>query len=120
MSSNEFRPRFAYINAITNSNNAVITFTEDHDFIIGEIVGFRVERAFGMFEINQKRGHIISLTDDSITIDIDTSTWTPFTYALINTAGTSPPVCVPSSSGVIPNNNIPQTSIADAFDNVRI
>lgn len=119
MVANQFYPRRFQISALTNAQNAVVTFTANHDYIVGEIIGFRVTPAFGMFEINEKRGRVLSTTSNSVTVDIDTTTWTPFTTALLNTAGTTPPVCVPSSSGVI-YGEIPMTSINDAFDNRRL
>jgi hypothetical protein len=109
-------PRLAYVNAITNAQNAVVTFTEDHTFIVNEIVSFRCTKPFGMTEINNQRGQILSITDDTITVDIDTLNYTAFSYALINTVGTTPPTCLPSSSGVILNDSIPQTTINDAQD----
>lgn len=121
MTTYRIYPRYSQIESITNSLNAVVTFTDDHDFTDGEIVSFRVTKDFGMYEINNRSGRVLSSTDDTITVDIDTSTWTPFTIALLNDPGTTPPVCVPSSSGLIPNQNeLAQTNIRDAFDNRRI
>lgn len=112
-----FYPRYSFIESITNALQAVVTFTEDHDFTPGEIVSFRVGRAFGMDEINNKRAKVLYTTDDTITVDIDTSTWTPFSVANLDEPGTSPPVCVPSSSSVIPFEENPRVNIEDAFDN---
>lgn len=112
-----FYPRYAFIEAITNATQAVATFTEDHDFTPGEMVSFRVGRDFGMDEINNKRGKVLYTTSDTITVDIDTSTWTPFTLSNLDEPGTSPPVCVPSSSSVIPFQENPSVNIEDAFDN---
>lgn len=121
MPAYEFYPRYAQINALTQAQQAVVTFTADHDFTNGEIVSFRVTKDFGMVEIDKKRGRVLSSTSDTITVDIDTSTWTAFTTALLNQAGTTPPVCVPSSSGIVPGNQaISKTNIDDAFDNRRV
>lgn len=95
---------------------ATATFTADHDFTVGEIVSFRVTKSFGMNQINNKRGKVLSKTADTITVDIDSSTWDAFTYANIDTAGTTPPICVPSCSGVIDNIVTPSYNIEDAFD----
>lgn len=120
MSSNSFYPEYRQIDAITNAVQAVVTFTEDHEFTVGEQVSFRVGRAFGMKEINNVKGKVLLISSDTITVDIDTSTWTPFTTALLNTAGTSPPICVPSASSVIPFEENPSVNIQDAFDNRRL
>lgn len=113
-------PKKAFINDVTNAQLAVVTFTEDHDFTIGENVSFRVTKDFGMYQLNNLRGKVIAKTDDTITVNIDTSTWDAFDYSLIDTAGTTPPICVPSSSGVIENIDTPMYNIEDAFDRRNI
>ena len=115
-------PRFAYIEEITNALNALVTFTVPHDFTVGEIVSFRVGPLFGMSEINNKRAKVLAInTDDlnNITVDIDTSTWTPFSLANLDDPGTSPPICIPCASGVITQLYTPTVNIEDAFDNRR-
>ena len=109
-------PAYSEISAITNAQNAVVTFTEDHDFTVGQIVSFRVGKLFGMEEINNKRTRVIDTSSDTITTELDTTNWTPFTLSLLYSEGTSPPVCVPSSSGVVPNLFTPEMNIKDAFD----
>lgn len=112
-------PQLAYINAITNAQNAVVTFTSDIEFTDGEYVSFRVTKDFGMFQINQVRGKVLSHTSDTITVDVDTSMWTPFTYAAIDSAGSSPPLVVPAGSGIIPNYYPDTVNLEDSFDNRR-
>lgn len=116
--ANNFYPSKAYISAITNEQNAVVTFTENHEFTPGEIISFRVGKQFGMSEINQVHSRVILITDDTITTEVDTTTWTPFSLANLNLPGTSPPCCVPSASGVIPFEDDPsRITLFDAFDN---
>ena len=57
---------------------------------------------------------------DTITVDIDTTTWTPFDYSLINTSGTSPPLCIPVGSGSVDNGGVQEVIFEDAFDNRRV
>lgn len=111
-------PRYSFINGITNAQYAEVSFTAPHDFTVSEIVGFRVDRSFGMYEINRMRGKVLSITETTITVDIDTTNFNAFDYSSLNEPFTSPPVCVPSASGIVINNGgIPQTSLIDAFDN---
>ncbi len=118
MATVNFYPSLSFISAITNEQNAVVTFTADHEFTVGEIVGFRVEQAFGMYEINKLRSRVFAITSNSITTNIDTSTWNAFSLANLNQPGTTPPCCVPSSSGVIPFEDVtPRVTLFDAFDN---
>ncbi len=115
--ANNFYPSLAYISAITNAQNAVVTFTANHEFTPGEIVSFRVGKQFGMHEINNVQARILTITSNSITVPVDSSFWTPFTLANLNDPGTSPPCCVPSSSGVIPFEAEARVTLFDAFDN---
>ena len=119
MVTNVIYPQLSYISGITNAQQAVVTFIEDHDFTLGEIVSFRVGSAFGMFQINNLLGRVLALTSDTITVDVDTSNWDAFDYSALDSAGTTPPVCVPSSSGIIPSTNPSQINQKAAFDNRR-
>lgn len=110
-----FNPTLAYLSDITNDLQAVATFTANHNFTAGENVAFRVTDAYGMFEINNKIGRVLALTSNKITVDINTTTWTAFTVP-VSTIGTTPPTCLPSSSGLIPNYPIPTINLKDAFD----
>lgn len=104
MPTNQFYPQLAYINAITNAQQAVVTFTADHDFTIGQVISFRVTPDFGMFQINYRHGTVQETTSDTVTVNIDTSDWDAFDYSALNTAGTTPPT----------------VNILDAFDNRRV
>lgn len=119
MVTNVVYPQKALINDITNAVNAVVTFTDDHDFTVGEYVSFRVGRKFGIFQINNKTGLVLSSTSDTITVDIDSSGWDPFDYSMLDEADTTPPMCVPAGSGIIPSSNPKSVNIVDAFDNRR-
>ncbi|HEX4374885.1 MAG TPA: hypothetical protein VHZ50_16390 [Puia sp.] len=124
-----FYPHWAYIANITKAPQAVVSFTAENDFTPGEFISFRVSPDFGMSEINFKHARVLSVTnsatESSITIDLDTTGYTTFTFPTsANAVNTSPAVCVPASSGVVPFNGsatIPQsppgTNLQDAFDN---
>lgn len=130
-----FYPRWAYIANITQAAQAKVYFTTQNTYTPGQIVSFRVSPDFGMDELNGQTARVLSVVNDdptdatpesSITIDLDTSGYTAFTYPTSATAaaGVSPAICVPSSSGVVPYNGsatVPQqppgTNLLDAFDN---
>ena len=120
MVTNQIYPQKAFINALTNAQQAVATFTADHDFTVGEVVSFRVTRDFGMFQINNERGLVTAITNDTITVDIDSTFWDIFDYSVLDTAGTTPPTCVPCCSKVVPGSSPPRINILDAFDNRRV
>lgn len=121
MATNQFYPRYRNISAITNANPAVVSFSDaDHDFTIGEYVSFRVTRDFGMFQINERRALVTATAATTITIDLDSTSWDAFDLSNLNAVGTSPPLCVPCCSGVVPGTDIPETNLVDAFDNRRV
>lgn len=123
-------PRYAYIANISQAAQAVVHFTAKNDFTPGELVSFRVSSDFGMDEINNLQARVLSVTNSStvssITLDLDTSGFTAFSFptSAVAAAGVSPAVCVPSASGVVPDNGSasnpqqpPGTNLRDAFDN---
>lgn len=127
---NKMYPRWRYIANITQAAQAVVFFTEKNDFTPGEIVSFRVSSDFGMDEINNQQARVLSVTNSatvsSITLDLDTTGYTAFAFptSAIAAAGVSPAVCLPSSSGVVPDSGSattpqepPGTNLRDAFDN---
>jgi hypothetical protein len=66
--------------------------------------------------MNQKAGKVLSHTNDSITVDIDSNNFTAFAIPG-DLTGTTPPCCVPSSSGVDLSLYSPTMILEDAFDN---
>jgi hypothetical protein len=120
VANNVFYPRYSEIISITNDVQATVTFTEDHDFTPGEIVSFRIEKQFGMSELNNRHARVLFISSDSVVVNINTQFLTPFTLAQLNQPGTTPPVCIPSSSSVIPFEENAQVNLEDSFDNRRI
>lgn len=122
-------PRYRYITNITQASQAVVTFSVAHDFTAGEILGFKVPSSYGMSEISAiKNGvRVLSTTASTVTLDLDTSGFTAFSFPTSAEAAggaPSPAVAVPSASGVVPlagSATVPQqppgTNLLDAFDN---
>lgn len=109
-------PRYGFITGISNAKQAVVTFSDTHDFTDGEIVSFRVTKPFGMVEMNNRTSKVLSHDSTTITVDIESSFFTPFIYPAVETTVT-PPVVVPSASGVIPGSNPATVNLYDSFDN---
>ena len=107
-------PVWEYITAISQGQTTTVTTAQDHDFTIGEIVSFRVSQPYGMVEINNLQGLVLSTTHNTITVGINSLNWTSFVNAGIYTH--YPAVVVPSSSGIVPQSFPIQTNLSDAFD----
>lgn len=111
-------PRYSYIDAITRGVTTTIEFTEDHDFTDGELVSFRVAQSNGTRELNERTARVISHTDTTITVDIDSANYTDF---IADLDVKNPPMAVPAGSGVIPGDNpLNSINLADSFDNRRV
>ncbi len=134
---NRMYPKKRFIANITKATQAVIYFTEKNDFTPGEIVGLRVPFISSseptMIEANNLDVRVLSVTNSttvsSITVELDTTGFTTFAFALSATAaaGVSPAMVVPSASGVVPylaSATIPQqppgTNLLDSFDNRNV
>ncbi len=113
---NNTYPQLAYIIGISQALKGVITFSANHDFTIGEIIGLRVAPEFGMIQLNNMEVRILASTSDTVTVDVDTLGFNPFIYA--GTTVQRPCIAVPSSSGLVPNSMPPQTNLQDAYDNL--
>jgi hypothetical protein len=116
MSNSSFVPKYFLIQSISKGLHTTITFTEDHDYKLGEYVSFRCSQDNGMFQINEKRGRVLALTSDTITVDIDSTNYSDFNYTL---EVQILPVAVPAGSGVSVGEYNPFVILDDCFDNIR-
>ncbi|HEY5236104.1 MAG TPA: hypothetical protein VIJ14_08000 [Rhabdochlamydiaceae bacterium] len=132
-----FYPKALQVLFIQNAVLPKVYFAEQNDFTPGEIVDFNIPVGYGMQQVSFLTGHpfgaarvltvINTATESSITIDLDTSGFTPFVYPTsVNAFQASPPTCFPAGSGVVPlngNPNVPAsppgTNLVDAFDNLN-
>ncbi len=138
-------PALRQVMFISQATQAKVYFARQNDFTIGELVDFEIPTPYGMTQLSNltaKSGSgpftsnpagaarvlvvTNSATESSITIDVDTTGFTTFTYPTsANFAlGASPPTCFPAGSGVVPLNGSatipaspPGTNLVDAFDN---
>ena len=108
----DFIPDLRYISNITQAQKAVVTFTEDTNFILGEWISFRVPPANGMIQLNNQKALIIALTPDTVTINVDTLGFFPFISGIDPQI---PCVAVPAGSGIPPGTAT--VTLEDAFDN---
>lgn len=118
MTTFNFVPKFRYITDITKDLKAVVTFSEDHEYVIGEIISFRVSSPYGMKQINNLQARVIGVTDSTITVELDTLGFDPFIYPV--EGQNTPPIAVPVGSGIIPDEYVPTVTLRDAFDNQPI
>ncbi|QIG67950.1 baseplate wedge subunit protein [Rhizobium phage RHph_Y68] len=69
-SMSRWKDRFAVLD-IENGSTTLITSTPDHKVVAGDVV--RVDGVTGMTQINNLEGTVLSVTDDQISVNIDSS-----------------------------------------------
>jgi hypothetical protein len=105
----QFYPRHRYITKLTQATSAVVTLSVTHGFTAGQAVRFIVPSAYGMTEINSLVGNItaISTTNNTITVDIDSSAFTAFAFPATADVPFTPALVVPigeTADGTYANN----------------
>jgi len=108
----DFIPNLQYITNITQSFPAIVTFSDDHNFTIGEWISFRIPPPNGMIQLNNQKALIISITPTTVTIAVDSLQFYPFIYVQDPQV---PCVAVPAGSGIPPGTAT--VTLEDAFDN---
>lgn len=79
IASPTYQPAMRLVTAVTNASTAVVTTSFDHDYLVGLIVRVYVPSEWKMFQIDRLVGTIIAVpTDDTFTIDIDTTNFDTF------------------------------------------
>ena len=67
------------ISNITRAVNASVTTSSDHYYVVGQLVRFHVPRPYGMIELNNQLGYVLTVpTSTSFTVDINTLQFTDF------------------------------------------
>ncbi len=107
-----FIPNLQYITNITQAATAVVTLLDNHNFIVGEWISFRIPPANGMIQLNNRKALIISITPTTVTIAVDSLQFYPFIYVQDPQI---PCVAVPAGSGIPPGTWT--VTLDDAFDN---
>lgn len=121
--TDRFYPRRRFITKISKATSAVITLSVTHGYTAGQAVRIYVPSAFGMTEMNGLLGNItaISTTNNTITVDIDSSSFSTFAFPTSATAaaGVSFPIVVPVGETAINSVTFPYGNLLDdATDNV--
>lgn len=93
----QFYPRHRYITSISKASSAVIVMSVTHGFTVGQKVRLRVPAAFGMVEMNDRQATItaINTTTNAITVDVDSSAFTTFSFPLTAAVPFTPALVVP-------------------------
>ncbi len=87
------------IDSITQAFPAVLTTINDHKYVAGMMVTFLIPPPFGMVELNGQNIQVLELTNNTLTLNVDTSSYTAFAYPSPLPNAFTPPSVIPNSSG---------------------
>lgn len=95
-----FYPRRRYITEISQAAQAVVTLSVTHGYKVGQLVRMVVPEAYGMSQMNGLLATIVDIdetttTGNTITIDVDSSSFDAFAFPLTAAAPFSPAQVVP-------------------------
>ncbi len=109
------------ISSITQAYQAVLTTTQDHGYQAGLMVSFLIPPSFGMIELNGLIVQVLEVTSDTLTLNIDTRSFTPFAYPSPLPSAYTPPSVIPNGSGPPLNPPLPygneNTFIGTTYNN---
>ncbi len=87
-----YKPRVWFISTITRGRTTLVTTTTDQDFVIAQLIRFIIPSSFGIRQLNEQQGYIISiLSSTQVEIDIDSR----FMDAFTSSSATTQPQIVP-------------------------
>ena len=77
-------PAKNYITGITAASAMVVTLSITHNLTVGDMVRLHVDPLYGMFQADNLQGKVtaVNTTTNTITLDIDSSTFTTFAFPL--------------------------------------
>lgn len=87
------------IESITNSNPMVVTTENNSNFNPGMMVTFLISPIFGMTQLNGLNLQVLNVNTTTITINVDSTHFTPFAYPDPLPNAYDFPTIIPNSSG---------------------
>ncbi len=79
-----WQPQSCLITSISNAPNAVVQTSIEHGYVPGQMVYLNVAPQFGMSQASGKIANVLSVTDFSMTLDLDSSGFAAFAFPASN------------------------------------
>lgn len=99
-----YQPSRFEISAISTGSTTTVTTTEDHNYVVGQLVRLLIPVPYGIYQLNNNQGYVISVpTTTQVVIDIDSTNYnsyisSPFTATISNITKANPGVITISNS----------------------
>lgn len=87
------------IQSVTNTNPMIVTTTQNHGYTAGIMVRFNIPGMFGMVQLNAVEAQVLSITNNTLTVNVDSSNFALFAYPSPLPQAYTPPVVIPDASG---------------------
>jgi hypothetical protein len=88
-----YQPRNFTVSNITRAAQAVVTTTEEYDYVVGQLVRFHIPVSYGMSQLNEQEAYVTSLNSSNIfTTNINTLNYDSFIPSPTYPGNTSPQV----------------------------
>lgn len=87
------------IASITNAIPAVVTTNNNHNYVAGMLVTFLIPSQFGMVQLNNVIAQVIAVTTNTLTINVNTTSFPVFAYPSPLPSAYTPPSVIPTASG---------------------
>lgn len=88
------------IASITNAYPMVLTTNNNSNYVPGMIVTFLIPSAFGMTQLNNMNGQVLVVSGTQLTIGIDSTKFSTFSYPSPLPSAYTPPSVIPQASGM--------------------
>ena len=120
--SGTYIPFKCNITAITQAQQAVITTAVNHGWVVGNLVQCVIPKEYGMRQLNGLTGIVLAITDDTITVNIDTLKFDAFAIPVVSSLTVlDPPEVIPiggdNTGYVTPDISDPALQIPGTFRN---
>lgn len=87
-----YKPRFWFISTITRGLTTIVTTTATQDFVVGQLIRFIIPPSFGIRQLNEVEGYVISIISPTqVEVDIDSR----FMDAFTSSSATTQPQIIP-------------------------
>jgi len=108
-----FYPKRRTVCNVTAAAQAVITTTVSNGYTVGQVVRFKIPAACEMIELDGLSGVVTATAAGSFTVDIDTTTFTPFVWPAVAVGAFTPAEVVPVGEDSVTAPNL----LGDATEN---
>jgi hypothetical protein len=116
-----FQPSRFVITNVTLGQTTIIETSEDHDYVIGQLIRLFIPKGYGCTQLTGKTGYVVSIPDtDQVEVTIDSSINVNQFIAASETNSPAITAIGDGNSGIISSTgtNIPSTNIPGAFINI--